>query len=201
MLRRYILSHICLMALIISTHSSRISLRVLPVLPIDGLASQIPTTTDFPAPQTTDDNSDIADAYRLYLQECGQPMQDGLQIAIEEYKRDQNKDPDDPNSQDFSEWAYTHILNYQSHYRLCVDHESKYKNLLATFVPDKPTSTSALDGQATGGGKSTSSGSGSGDDGGKGQGSQGSNTGRVNSDVPKIMGIISGLLTAQMLLI
>ncbi|KAJ7286971.1 hypothetical protein C8J57DRAFT_1215262 [Mycena rebaudengoi] len=167
------------------------------------MVSEPRSTTDFPAPQTTDVNSDISNAYQLYLQHCGPPMQDAQQGAIAEYKLDQNKDPDDPSGQDFSAWAYTHILSYRNSYQLCVNGENKYKDLLATFVPDKPTSTSGPGEQAAESGQPSSSGSGpstNSDDTGKGQGTKGSN-GRVNSDVPKFIGIISSLLTAQMLLV
>ncbi|KAJ7503151.1 hypothetical protein B0H11DRAFT_1906908 [Mycena galericulata] len=124
---------------IIASGSSHIAGRDFTAITING--SDVPTTTDFPSPETTDTGSDIANAYSLYIQNCGASFQDAHDSAVAEYKSEFNKDPDDPNAPDFIAWAYTHFIPYQSAYQLCEDYESKYTQLLATFTPETPSDT------------------------------------------------------------
>ncbi|KAJ7286970.1 hypothetical protein C8J57DRAFT_1495451 [Mycena rebaudengoi] len=164
MLHRYYLANICFMALITSAYASRLSLRGFDAVEIDG--TNVPTATDLPAPKTTDDHSNISLAYQGYLENCGFFLDYAKQDAM-----------------------YHHIMKYRTAYRQCEDEESVYKELLATFVPDTPSSTSVPDaGQSSG---STTNG----DDKGK------DNNGGAGSHVPKFITIILGFLTAQMLLI
>jgi hypothetical protein len=149
----------------------------------------IRTTTDLPAPKTTDDHSNISLAYQGYLENCGFFLDYAKQDAMYQYEVQEHKAPDDSNAPDFIAWAYSHIMKYRTAYRQCEDEESVYKELLATFVPDTPSSTSVPDaGQSSG---STTNG----DDKGK------DNNGGAGSHVPKFITIILGFLTAQMLLI
>ncbi|KAJ7125322.1 hypothetical protein C8R44DRAFT_734587 [Mycena epipterygia] len=121
------------------------------------------TTTDFPPPETTEGaGSSIVDTYNLYIQNCGKSFQDAHGSAVAEYHREFNKDPDDPNAPDFIAWAYTHFIPYQDAYSLCETYEGKYKQPLATFIPETPSVTSPPKATGTGqGGGSSDNGSGS----------------------------------------
>ncbi|KAJ7188914.1 hypothetical protein C8R46DRAFT_1206029 [Mycena filopes] len=93
---------------------------------------RIPTTTDFPAPASTNPSSDISSAYSDYIKYCGQNMETARQEAISEYQFQLKTDPADPTSPDFIAWAT----------------EDDYKVLLATFVPETTFANSTSGTQA-----------------------------------------------------
>lgn len=104
------------------------------------------TTTDFAAPQTTDSNSDIATAYRSYIQACGMDLQQANQEAVGAYNDQFKTNPADPNAPSFIAWAYSNVPFYQGSYQACENRENAYQNSLATLVPDTPSATkSAVD--------------------------------------------------------
>ncbi|KAJ6590093.1 hypothetical protein DFH09DRAFT_1074561 [Mycena vulgaris] len=161
-------------------------------IPRDPGTSQIriPTTTDFPAPGTTDTSSEIAIQYSEYIQNCGSDMVDAQQVAVSDYQFEFKKDPGDPNSPDFIAWAYNHDSSYHNSYRVCIDQEGRYQALLATFVPETafssstsgPTTTVAQSPLTS---TSTSLPSG------------GASTGAASSNGPEIFLVLIGLLVAN----
>lgn len=154
------------------------------------------TTTDFPAPETTNSGSSIANAYTLYIQYCGIEFQQDHDEAIAQYTSDFNSPPpDDPNAPDFIAWAYTHVQLYKAGYQMCEMYESKYKDLLATFVPETLSQTSTTGAPAT----QTStghkdSGGGSSEDGGM------SKTDGTSTSVPKLTVLVLSLVAAHVLI-
>ncbi|KAJ7125309.1 hypothetical protein C8R44DRAFT_734576 [Mycena epipterygia] len=104
------------------------------------------STTDLPAPETTSESSPIAHAYQAYITDCGQLFQGEKDAAFDEYKQS-NPSATDPTSPDFLSWAYASYPPYRAGWAGCADSESRYKNLLATFIPDTPSATAS---QATG---------------------------------------------------
>ncbi|KAJ7125320.1 hypothetical protein C8R44DRAFT_915135 [Mycena epipterygia] len=159
---RHLLPQLVCLSIVAGASATYIVERDFNAAAIDG--KDVPTTTDLPQPQTTEGpSSNIVNAYNLYIQNCGQSFQDAHDSAVAEYNHEFNKDPDDPNAPDFIAWAYTHFIPYQSAYRLCETHESDYKQLLATFIPETPSSTSPTKTTPTGTGANsfTSQGGGS----------------------------------------
>ncbi|KAJ6590112.1 hypothetical protein DFH09DRAFT_1307567 [Mycena vulgaris] len=138
--------HIALLCLATRVISISISERGFNAATIDG--KDVPTTTDFPSPQTTDENSDIANTY-----------------TVDEYKYQFHKDPDDPSAPEFIAWAYSNFPEYMGQYADCENRESTYKALLATFIPETPSVTSTRTGASsatTGTGQAGNSDSGNG---------------------------------------
>ncbi|KAJ7750078.1 hypothetical protein DFH07DRAFT_775216 [Mycena maculata] len=118
--------------------------------PIAINGSDVPTTTDFAAPETTDANSDIANAYRSYIQACGQDLQQANQEAVGAYNDQFKTNPSDPNAPNFVAWAYSNVPVYKGSYQACENRESTYQSLLATFVPDTSSVTNSVSGTGIG---------------------------------------------------
>ncbi|KAJ6491650.1 hypothetical protein C8R47DRAFT_1121321 [Mycena vitilis] len=161
------LSHMALLAMLF--HSSA---RAAYVERDDNSSSltKAPTTTDFPAPESTDANSQIRKAYTNYITICGQSLQSSLQAAITEYQNQFGSPPTDPTSPSFVAWARGETgLSYASAYGACIYMENLYQKMLASFVPDTPASTSSAS-TTISAASSTSTPSGSGGSGSKSQG-------------------------------
>ncbi|KAJ7188910.1 hypothetical protein C8R46DRAFT_1206025 [Mycena filopes] len=162
---------------------------------VDG--KHVPSTTDFPAPETTDDGSTIASAYEAYIEECGLVLQQANAQAVDEYKYEFGSDPADSNSPAFIVWAYNHFLAYEGQYDTCQSEEKKYQSLLATFIPETPSPTSHTGTSPTGtGGFSFTTSSSHSESGGSGVGggSDGGNTNGANSVAASFIRPLVGLL-------
>ncbi|KAJ7432085.1 hypothetical protein B0H11DRAFT_2209853 [Mycena galericulata] len=148
MLRYLLLSHIILMLFASNCGASHIFRRNV---------TEVPTTTDFPPPETTQQNSTIYIAWSDYVQECGPSgMQAAQEGAIDQYKTQFGSPPPDPNSLDFVNWAITNFFPYNIALATCQNLESSYQQMLATFVPQISPSTSAKNTEATGNGNPSS---------------------------------------------
>ncbi|KAJ7125312.1 hypothetical protein C8R44DRAFT_875124 [Mycena epipterygia] len=101
-----------------------------------------PSTTDIPAPETTQQNSTIAHAYQAYIQNCGPSFQDEKDAAFNEYKQQSNPAATEPTSLDFLLWAYANYVPYRAALAGCSNSESTYKQMLATFTPDTSSQAS-----------------------------------------------------------
>lgn len=94
-------------------------------------------------------NSKIYTSWLDYVQECGPSLQGEQNAAIDQYKTQFGNPPTDPDSLDFINWAIDNFIPYKSAFASCQQFESRYQQLLATFIPDAPPSASATSTQAT----------------------------------------------------
>ncbi|KAJ6469670.1 hypothetical protein DFH09DRAFT_1111113 [Mycena vulgaris] len=198
----HILTYLALLSLTKDTISTSIMERNFDAVTIDG--KDVPTTTDFPAPQNTDGGSDINTAYRAYIQECGINLQQTTAQAVDEYHFQFHKDPDNPTAPEFIAWAYSNFPEYMGQYMDCENRESTYKALLATFIPETSSATSTHTIPATRTGKSsaaTATGQGGGiDDGNSDNGSGSQNGGQVVNCVPSLTILALALISAAKLM-
>ncbi|KAJ7188916.1 hypothetical protein C8R46DRAFT_1341551 [Mycena filopes] len=109
----------------------------------------VPTTTDFPPPNTTNPNSPIAQKYLQYTQFCGKQLQEETEASASEYEHQFGHPPADTTSPEFLTWAYNNVVPWAGIYSACNGAESDYKALLATFTPDAAPSTAGVSSQAT----------------------------------------------------
>ncbi|KAJ7025901.1 hypothetical protein C8F04DRAFT_1268754 [Mycena alexandri] len=130
-------------ALLLSTtgaFSSYIPERdILPYGSVDGI--HVPSTTDLPAPGTTDKASKIASEYSEYIYKCGKAMQITTGTALGAYKLRYNSSID-TTSPDFIVWAFNNYQLYQEYYLVCQEAEEAYQSMLSTFIPDTTFATS-----------------------------------------------------------
>ncbi|KAJ7157784.1 hypothetical protein C8R46DRAFT_1040017 [Mycena filopes] len=112
---------------------------LIPYGSIDGI--HVPSTTDLPAPETTDKTSDVASSYAQYIEVCGKFLQNAAEGALTEYKTLFNSSID-INSPDFIVWAANNYQVYRAEYLTCQSHEFSYQSILSTFIPDTTFATS-----------------------------------------------------------
>ncbi|KAJ6631419.1 hypothetical protein B0H10DRAFT_2299387 [Mycena sp. CBHHK59/15] len=161
---------------------------------------KVPTTTDFPPPATTDSSSNISIAYTNYIVQCGTSLQDEIQAALGEYEQKFNKPSTDPNDPDFLSWAYANYTPYYVDYIACKDQEKIYQQMLATFIPEVPTSTSGAGVPATSMGSSVASSSATNGGSSAGSGARPSNGNPISYAHCCFVFMLAVLLTTQLLM-
>ncbi|KAJ7133755.1 hypothetical protein C8R43DRAFT_956604 [Mycena crocata] len=105
-----LLPHFALLAFAAPFVSASIAGRDFDAAQIDG--KHVPTTTNFYAPQTTDENSKIGFAYSLTSRSAERASSEKTLSAISQYHEKFGKDSDDPKDPSFISWAYSNVAFY-----------------------------------------------------------------------------------------
>ncbi|KAJ7655596.1 hypothetical protein DFH06DRAFT_1412299 [Mycena polygramma] len=119
--------------------------------------TNVPSNTDFPAPQTTD-NSTITSAYTSYTTDCGAPLDKALNDAADFYVSGGLPRPADLHDPTFVKWAYFHYPDYETAVDTCQEQESIYTALLLATGTKTASSSGPTPSGKVGGGNSTGGG-------------------------------------------